>query len=47
MRGAHTLLGLFVLLLMSIGAGMASAAERDEEAARVAVNRFAEARPTR
>lgn len=43
MRREHIRLGLFFLLLMSIGAGKASAAERDEEAARVAVNRFAEA----
>ena len=43
MRGAHIRLGLFFLLLMSIGAGMASAAARDEEAARIAVSRFAEA----
>src|SRR5262245_54738886 len=43
MRGVHIRLGLFFLLLMGIGAGMASAAERDEEAVRVSVNRFAEA----
>ena len=42
MRRARVRLGMFFLLLMSIGAGMASAAERDEEAARIAVNRFAE-----
>jgi uncharacterized protein (TIGR02246 family) len=40
---AHVRLGLFFVLLAGIGAGMTSAAERDEEAARVAVNRFAEA----
>jgi uncharacterized protein (TIGR02246 family) len=43
MRGAHIQLGLFFLLLTGIGAGLASAAEREEDAARVAVNRFAEA----
>ena len=43
MRGAHIQLGLVFLLLTGVGAGMASAAERDEEAVRVAVSRFAEA----
>jgi uncharacterized protein (TIGR02246 family) len=43
MRQAHVQLGLLFLLVMSIGAGAASAADRDEEAVRVAVNRFADA----
>src|SRR5262245_50777831 len=43
MRGVHVRLGLVFLLLTKIGAGAASTAEHDEEAARIAVNRFAEA----
>jgi uncharacterized protein (TIGR02246 family) len=43
MRGTLVRLGLVFLLLANIGAGVASAAEGDAEAARVAVNRFAEA----
>ena len=43
MNRAHVRLGLFFLVLASIGAGVALAADRDEEAARAAVARFAEA----
>ncbi len=43
MRRVHALHGLFFIFLMGIGVGVASAAERGEEAVRVAVNRFAEA----
>ena len=43
MNVADVRLGLFFLVLASIGAGVALAADRDKEAARVAVARFAEA----
>ena len=43
MRGAHIRFWVYFLLLMGIAAGMASPAEREEEAVRVAVNRLAEA----
>ena len=43
MRRAYVRLGLLFILLMSIAAGAVSAADRDEETVRVAVNRFADA----
>ena len=43
MRQVHVFLRLFLAFLIVIGINVASAAQFDEEAVRIAVNRFAEA----